>query len=461
MILVVALLYLIVGAFVPHMFTPKKRKRPEATTHLNQRWREGPRGDVVDRVQIISHPRDAYNVRIALIRAATRRVDVTYYAISSQCGHAFLSELLRAADRGVHVRVLVDAKMGSMHRATRRVMARHPNVEMAIYNPVRVLQPWTLNEVLHDKFMVVDGRYALLGGRNVEPYFFDLAGPIFAVKYDWDVLVKKDSDAPEGESVVDAIEAYNELLWSHKRVRRIRPRIARRDREARLHHAWEKMYAEHPDYFEKDLDAYTRDMIRPDRIMLLHNPLTTCRKDPWIAQDLTSLVKDAERDLFVQTPYSTASPRLLDLLRAAAERVPVTFLTNSLRSAKNPPAYPNYYYQRRRFLKTGIDIYEYQDFDSIHGKAFMVDERVVAVGSFNLDSRSIYLDTETMLVIDSAAFAKSFMAERDRLLAKSLRVGENNRYEPSDTVERARSPLIKHLLYFGCYVVLRPFQYFM
>ncbi|MDD4541715.1 MAG: phospholipase D-like domain-containing protein [Eubacteriales bacterium] len=455
------LLYFLLTGIFSFAIRPRKKARPASTSSLNDEWQQKRKEDVPDQVKIIAEPTDALTVRIAMIRAAVTSIDVTYFSISNaDCGMAFLSELVRAADRGVKVRILLDAKMKNLLYRFMRALVQHPQIEMARYNPINILKPWTLNEAMHDKFMIVDQKYALLGGRNIESSYFGLAEPPLSTKYDWDVLMQRVENSPEGPSIVDAISAYNELLWAKKSTRKVRRRLTKSRIVDQIHATAERFKIEHPEFYQESIADFTKDMIRPERIMLLHNPLNSWRKDPWVIQDMAALAARAKKSMFIQTPYATASPPLLKFLKDTAERIEVHYLTNSLASAKNPPAYPNYYFQRKKFLRTDIEIFEFQNSDSIHGKSFVLDERISIVGSFNLDSRSIYLDTETMLVIDSPEFTRIFTDDHDRIIEHSLQVGAENRYIPSETVVETPVHWTKRLTYILFYLLLRPFQFF-
>lgn len=457
----VYLIYFLLTGIISFAIRPRKKTRPASTSRLNEEWPYKRKEDVPDQVKIIGDSIDAFSVRIALIRAARESLDVTYFSLTNtKCGMAFLSEVLQAADRGVKVRILLDAKMKTLLYGIMRVLAQHPQIEIARYNPINILKPWTLNEAMHDKFMIVDQKYALLGGRNIEPSYFGLAEPPLSNKYDWDVLMQRDQGSAAGTSIVDAITAYNELLWEKKSTRKVWRRLTKSRIVAEIHASADEFAVEHPEYYQETIADFTKDMVRPDRIMLLHNPLTSWRKDPWVIQDLAKLASQAEKSIFIQTPYATATPPLLKVLEETAARIDVYYLTNSYASAKNAPAYPNYYYQRKKFLKTGIEIYEFQDEDSIHGKSFVLDESISVVGSFNLDSRSIYLDTETMLVIDCPEFTKIFSDYHYKIIKRSLKLGKDNRYIPSDTVEEIPVLWSKKLTYFLFYLLLRPFQFF-
>lgn len=111
---------------------------------------------------------------------------------------------------------------------------------------------------------------------------------------------------------------------------------------------------------------------------------------------------------------------------------PITYLTNSVASSPNFFAFSDYWARRGRFQEAGMDIWEYQGPGSIHGKSLVVDGRLAAVGSLNLDDRSIYLDTEAMLVVDSEAFAAQVLEAVDALRAGSLQLDDDGRY-----IERA------------------------
>ena len=82
---------------------------------------------------------------------------------------------------------------------------------------------------------------------------------------------------------------------------------------------------------------------------------------------------------------------------------------------------------------------------------FVIDDRFSVIGSFNLDERSIHIDTESVLIIDSPAFNKilsDFINEN--LVANSLQVGKNNEYLPSDSVPNHEVSTSKRFKYALC-----------
>lgn len=76
--------------------------------------------------------------------------------------------------------------------------------------------------------------------------------------------------------------------------------------------------------------------------------------------------------------------------------------------------------------RTGL---EYMGEHSCHTKAMVIDDRLSVVGSYNMDMRSTYQDTELMLVVDSPKLNRMIReeAERDQTYSKTMR--EDGEYQ--------------------------------
>ena len=144
-------------------------------------------------------------------------------------------------------------------------------------------------------------------------------------------------------------------------------------------------------------------------------------------------------------------------MEEVADDAKLVMLTNSVASSPNFPAFSNYFSQRRQFVSTGAKIYEYQSYDSIHGKSLVIDNRISAVGSLNLDDRSFYIDTENMLIIDSPEFAARLNAAMDDYIDHSALVGADNHYlDPDQALEPSTG---KTLLMYIISIFSRMVQY--
>lgn len=422
-----------------------------------------------DRACLIEKPVDALNVRLAMLRRVTTRLDITSHVVrAGESSAAFLGEVLQAADRGVAVRLFLDGKAGTMSRQmihTMQALDTHENISVRFYNPLDLRRPWKLHALLHDKFILVDGELLLLGGRNVDDRHFgpkNFHGPL---THDRDVLIwKNGASSAENRSALEQVQDYMELLWDCKdAVAAEAMDSAKRDNPAYfagLLQMAEEFGAENPVFYQYSMEDYLDRTVPTSRITLLNNPIHTDKKEPWVAWQMRRLALTAEQFVLVQTPYATANTKLLETVREASSRAQVVFLTNSVASSPNLPAFSNYRYQREDFLQAGAEIYEYQLQDSIHGKSMVIDQRLALVGSFNMDDRSIYIDTETMLVIDSPEFSQLLTAAIADGIQQSLQVGADNRYIiPVDGVEEAEVSTAKQVLMRLAYILLRPFQF--
>jgi len=124
--------------------------------------------------------------RLHLINKAQYNIDLQYYIWEDDSiGHLMLAELLKAADRGVKIRLLIDDQNGSQLDATLKQLAQHPNFEIKIFNPytfrARKLRVFDyvfrfkqINRRMHNKLIIADGAIAVTGGRNISREYFGL-----------------------------------------------------------------------------------------------------------------------------------------------------------------------------------------------------------------------------------------------------------------------------------------------
>ena len=118
----------------------------------------------------------ALALRLLLELHAARSIDVQYYTVADDIiGEVFFASLVRAADRGVRVRLLLDdINTGGMDD-TLAAMDQHPNIELRLFNPFayRSLRFMNIgdfsrvNRRMHNKSFTVDNQVTIIGGRNI------------------------------------------------------------------------------------------------------------------------------------------------------------------------------------------------------------------------------------------------------------------------------------------------------
>lgn len=432
---------------------PRKKQKLEKTeSPFAQDSYFGNGGAGPDRICLLESPVEGLGVRLELFQSARETLDVVCHTIHTGLStSAFFDEIRLAAERGVKVRILMDGKASIIRPAVTRMvraLAAHPNIECRYYNPFQLLKPWKWHFLMHDKFIVVDGQYLLLGGRNIGDKFFAPDSYTGKVSNDRDVLVWNRQAGPErGGSVLGQVETYFDTLWH---CRDCKPFSLFRDSKANRERKIEKLHAEsmqfrlqNPAYYEAPLEGFLARTWNTGKISLLHNPVAAQWKAPWIWQQMQRMAMHAREAVVLQTPYITGNSTILKAFRQISEKSDFSVLTNSAASTPNFPAFSNYYSQRRKFIATGAQIYEYQSSHSIHGKAMVVDGRLGVIGSFNMDDRSMHLDTEIMLVVDCEAFAGTLSAAIGTYQAQSLRVNSENDYIIPEGSQKAAIPVFK------------------
>ena len=407
---------------------------------------------------------DALSARLLLAERAERTIDVQYYLIKTDTTSlAFIRALLRAADRGVRVRLLLDDVFTSGYDAGMAALDSHPNFEIRIFNPFRrgaAGRAWSgltdfgrINRRMHTKTFTVDSQVTIVGGRNIADEYF---GAREDAKFgDLDVI----GIGPITNEVSQMFDSF----WNHETALPI-PAFAKipDDPAAALDHlrarleeqfvvARNSKYGEaiHETVLESierpgaDLDwvSYRLVFDSPDKgIRSKEGPKVS------IVEPLVEALRSARKELIVISPYFVPQKTGVRFFSELAARgVDVTIVTNSLAANNQVTVHGGYAPSRKTLLRNGVKIYEVRpdaevagaEFvaasgakSTLHTKAFLVDGETVFVGSFNFDPRSANLNTESGVIIESEQMARRFRAGIDEKLKEAtweLFLSENNK----------------------------------
>lgn len=422
-----------------------------------------------DRVVLVQDRFESGLARVNLVENAEKRLDISYYAIEDGISsEIFLGSIIDAANRGVKIRMMVDGVMNIFNRKIHEVglvFAEHPNIEFKYYNRLKPLKPWTWHHRLHDKIILVDERFAMVGGRNIGDRYFspDVSQ---RVTNDRDVLVINTNEETMETSVIQEIKAYYEKTWNHKFAEIPHGTLsARQHRQAKetkadLRLLFEEVHDTHPEFFHLELDWL--DYSFPvHHITFLHNPLEPLNSEPLIWKELARRMEQAESSIYIETPYVIPTKNMRGYVnedKITASTIEIH--TNSLASSPNLIAYSGYTNYRKELVHSGIELYEFQsETESHHAKAFVFDQRISAIGSFNLDPRSAFLNTEVMLVIDSEEFAEHMADLTDSMKKNSLQVGRGGEYIDSDHMAKVEVSGLKRFLNWGLSKVTRVIEF--
>lgn len=317
------------------------------------------------------------------------------------------------------------------------------------YEPFRLFKPWTWHNRLHDKLLLVDGRVAVMGGRNIgDKYFADQPPKDFA--FDRDVLLYNDKKG----KVLDEMEQYFVYLWNHDFTKRTKAVFSKQKakkglklRKNLLRSYQEAVHAKEP--FVMSSFNWAADGTSVKQIAFFTNPVERFNKRPLVLKKLNDLAHRAKRSVLIQTPYIIPTRPMKDGLTPLASEIQTTVVTNSLTATPNPLAFAGYLSTKKELMKTGVHLYEYEGPYSIHAKSMVVDDYLSIIGTYNLDARSSFLNTESILVIDSAPFALSLTQAIERKIAYSILVAKDKAAYKAASYGQKKKPLMKRLLLNG------------
>ncbi|MCM2358678.1 MAG: phospholipase D family protein [Geobacteraceae bacterium] len=422
---------------------------------------------------VLEKGEEALLARAWLTDRAARTIDVQYFIWSSDNIGILASEaLLRAAERGVKVRVLVDDLLIDAKPEALLALALHPNIEIRIYNPKHKVGTSTarrvgnivtgfrsVNQRMHDKTALFDGLVGITGGRNMADEYFD---------YDHGYNFR-DRDMLVMGPVVAQMEGSFERFWGSplavpvekllaKELKKMTPeRVARVC--AGLH-----AYAEKPENFAPEVrealanlpqrfEGLLRELAWDEVRFICDLPGKNDERHGLggggrTTTELAGLLKRAKKRVTIQSPYLVMPKGALALFRELTARgVEVRISTNSLAATDNLQAFSGYRKQRRAILASGIRICEFRPdpaikrelierypkleknapLFAIHAKTLVIDGETLFVGTFNLDPRSANLNTEVGVLVRNPRLAAEVERniERDMETANSWDARDN------------------------------------
>ena len=386
---------------------------------------------------------EALATRLLIADLAERTLDAQYYLITNDdIGYVFIGALLQAADRGVRVRLLLDDIQTQGYDAGMAALDSHPNFEVRIFNPFGVRGSAAanfadfgrINRRMHNKSMTADNLVTIIGGRNIAAEYFAYRDDVnFA---DVDVL----AIGPAVQDVSDMFDMYWNSPYAAPvpafanmpddpvaELERLRGLI-----EQALENTRQTPYA---DALEETADRFVAE--RLERLewapyqVVYDSPdkadRTLAADAASIVTPLRSAVLSARQELTIISPYFVPLKSGLEfLIELQSSGVQVNVITNSYAANNHAIVHSGYMPSRKPLLRAGVRIFEARAdatvvgvdrggsgaaLATLHTKAFLVDRERLFLGSFNWDPRSVYINTELGVLIDSPELG-AFVSQR-------------------------------------------------
>jgi putative cardiolipin synthase len=399
---------------------------------------------------LLDRGRDALSWRTIFSDAAEQSIDAQYFLWKDDdAGKIMMQRLLAAADRGVRVRVLIDDSMTESDPEYLARFGAHPNVELRLYKPFgpkakSLVVRWidyvadlrVLNRRMHNKLFLVDGSVAIVGGRNIGNEYFEYPGP----------FVNRSRDLLALGPVVDTAGEAFDLYWNSDWTVPIEdvvtpvPTLQEAEAQRKPLDAFAADPSHYPPGFYDDPKQIDAEMARLEQALLWGRarllvdavPERDGKQQTHAELDRTGVtlarVTDASTDeVLIQSAYLVLLEPSIKALSALTEKgVTLKLATNSMASNNHLTVFVGYAKQRKKLLETGAELYEmrpdarseravftaaqleeHQTSFGLHAKTMVFDRNITFVGSFNADPRSVNLNTEMGLLVESETLANA------------------------------------------------------
>jgi cardiolipin synthase C len=396
--------------------------------------------------RLLPQGRDGLRARMELAERAERTLDLQYFSIENDTsGKLVMDAVLTAADRGARVRMLIDdfEDVGRNQQIT--ALAAHHNIEIRIFNPFFLRGPlekfrnaeWLLftrrlNSRMHNKLFIADNAVALLGGRNIGDEYFQASPRV--ERADFDVLAV----GPVVGRLSQSFDVYwnSELAIPVQALLVAKPTTGSLDRyrdelaQGRTNTlpSTKRLKLDEPGPLA---DALSGKQLVWARAEVLYDAPEKAKvesgEEPGhlLRHRLEDALHEVKSQLRVASPYLVPGEEGMKLVEALRARgVRVSILTNSLETTDVTVAHGGYRHYRQRLLEDGVELYEVRAFPedpgdgsdrikskkttefAMHAKVFALDDNRLFLGSMNFDARSLRLNTEVGLLIDSPELTK-------------------------------------------------------
>ena len=382
---------------------------------------------------------DALGARLGMMESARHSIDAQYFILKKdRAGALFVGKMLLAADRGVQVRLLIDDVFTSGIDRELSLLNAHPNIEVRIFNPLsrNSLKYWAYlldfgraNRRMHNKSFTVDSAVSIVGGRNIGEEYFELKQDVMFDDYEVMVI---------GPAVTEIGSSFDEY-WNSVLSVPVEAFGVQIDYEEL--DSWRKYMRERATESETGIYAQATDSelmneIRAGRIQPVPARASVVSDSPdkllydvgdtesiELGQEKRERFLGADREIVIFTPYYIPREGGVEFVKKLrAQGVRIVIITNSLASTNHVAVHGHYAKYRKQLLSAGAELWEIRavlDLDqtewghtpervTLHSKATFVDRDTVFVGSLNFDPRSIFLNTEMGIFIESEEIGGPF-----------------------------------------------------
>lgn len=316
-----------------------------------------------------------FSALLEIINNAEKLIYLQVYTLDpDDTGNAVIQALEEAAGRGVKVFVLLDAYGSKAVTKKQLKEMQHAGIHCRRFSPIVFLK-FRAGRRLHHKITVVDNHTAIIGGINISDKY----------RGDDTVLPWLDFGLYVSGMVAMDLQKLCERMYypdtTPSYVKRLKTTISDKGKF--------QACVVHSDWF---------------------------RRTNKINYHFKQAIRHSKTEIVIICSYFIPSFRLISLLKSASRRG--IHIRLYLQGKSDVPIVRNatrFFY--RIFFKHKMEIFEFPD-RILHGKLWMVDDKILSVGSFNFNHLSEYTSVETNMQIANEEFCAQVKEELDEIFNK-------------------------------------------
>ncbi|MEM9190273.1 MAG: phosphatidylserine/phosphatidylglycerophosphate/cardiolipin synthase family protein [Myxococcota bacterium] len=407
-----------------------------------------------NRARLLTNGEAAYLERLRLIDEAEHSIFIQALIFKADVIGGEIADRLIArkeADPDLDIRIIVDAYANIQDYDAQMLYFEllAAGIDIQGYEPLYLewidevdTGDWTAaNKRYHEKYFIADGARAVIGGMNIGDEYARIGEDPALIWRDQDIYL-------EGPVVADVAAAFEENYRSFTRIHDRRPRLLETDAY------WRAFRRVHPRLREAVTETLGRERSwsRPE-----HSPFDEAalrarqvpsslrenvdvqfiRSRPrlgerWIAAAYQEEIEAAETSIVIQNAYFIPPQDLLASLVEASERgVDVVVITNSKATNDIPLINDAGRLHYEALLSAGARVYEWHadqhDEGTLHSKFAVFDAETAIIGSYNLDPRSLRLNSEGVVVVRDGRLARElhrYVMDHDLALAAPINAAQ-------------------------------------
>lgn len=416
------------------------------------------------KIELIDDGLASFKRRLDLIDSAKESIELEFFIYELDLTARLISDKLVAkAKEGVKVRLLVDfsAPVFKLKPQYANFLKKN-GVEVKYYNTSSLLELVAVQHRNHRKFLIIDGEYALTGGRNIANDYFNLSEHYNFL--DSDILIN-------GPIVSNIRNSFN-LYWSSEFTENpesyngssteLDQLIKNLENDRKLYQDLEKQ--------KETLYSSIHKTVCNDITFVTDFPgVTKDKRQTFIA--IAQALKETKRKVLAESPYFVIRHGGLKVLEDLSQQnVKVDVLTNGLYSTDAYYTVSALSFSIDELVKTNLSLHAYNGnvpghFSSplyptskrwgIHSKRAVIDDNTVMIGTYNIDPRSANLNSEVVFICHDGVELASLLTEsiKSRIAQSDLILSDGKVQEGSLIL---KAPLVQKLKY----LLAMPLTYF-